>query len=227
MPNRWVSTAALALLITHCGSEGDVGRAQVGLTVGSALQANSIARVTLTINPGMGAPLFPPIVSMLTNQDADGGLGWTGSVEGIPAGPLRIFEVDAFDAATPPNLLYSGTALSDVAAGSLTTVSMVLQQADPSYTAPTVVIDSLTASGDAVDAGESIQFAVAAHDSEPGVTLSYQWTASCGLVANATSATAMWTAPAGASDGGSCQVTITVTDSAGSSVSANLSVAVQ
>jgi plastocyanin len=102
---------------------------------------------------------------------------------------------------------------------------MVLQQT----TAPTPfhnavpVIDALVASADAVGPGKTVTLSVAAHDADPGDSLTYAWTATGGSFAGAATAASTWTAPAAE---GSYQLTVTVTDTKGGALSVSLAVTV-
>ncbi|WP_371807713.1 Ig-like domain-containing protein [Corallococcus sp. CA054B] len=83
------------------------------------------------------------------------------------------------------------------------------------------VIDSLTASSNALQPGASLALSATVHDPNPGDTLTLAWTTSGGTFSNTTSAASSWTAPAFP---GVQTLTLTVTDSQGSAVSVSLSV---
>ncbi len=228
-----VTLALVGALSTGCSSSMNsaattTGSAKAGVSLSGALQATSIARITLTIGPGAGTPSFNPIVTEMTNQDLTNSLLWTTYVQGIPAGAGRTFQVNAFDGGG--NILYSGSATADIVAGATAEVFIVCQEEKPDggFTDNLPVIDSLTASASTANVGTSVGLSVKAHSpNTPPSPLTYSWTSACGTMANATTTTPTWTAPATVPPLGACEISVTVTDNNQGSVTAYLAIVVQ
>ncbi len=228
-----VTLALVGAWSTGCSSNTNTGTAatgnvKAGVSLSGALQATSIAKITLTIGPGAGAPSFTPIVTDMTNQDLTNSLLWTSYVQGIPAGTGRSFQVSAFDSSG--NLLYGGSATSDIVAGATAEVFIVCQQESPDggFTDNLPVVDSLTASASTVDVSANVSLSVKAHSpNTPPSPLTYSWTAVCGTLVNPASTTPTWTAPATVPPEGACEISVTVTDANQGSVTAYLAIVVQ
>jgi hypothetical protein len=202
-----VSTAVLLLTASGCGKSsapGATGVARVLVSAGLSAAGN-IAKVTVTVSKGAGSD-FTPIVADLTRS----GDQWSGRLTGIPAGPGRQFDAVAYDASGAQ--VDSGSATATIDANAAAVVSITLQQPSSDISNAFPVIDSLSQSRDTVAANGTVQLYVAAHDPDPGDTLSYGWTATCGAFDSGSTTNPTWTAP---SVLGSCQITITVADNHG------------
>jgi hypothetical protein len=164
----------------------------------------------------IGGPDFAPFVEPLS----DVGTGWSALVTGIPAGPARSFDVVAYDAVGSP--LYRGSATSDIAAGAVADVTIILEGAPaPTFGNAAPIIDSFWASQVTVAPGGTVQLGVTAHDPDPGDTITYRWVASCGVLDDALAPVVTWTAPDVV---GSCDVSVTVSDASGGSVTTHVTV---
>jgi hypothetical protein len=213
-PLVWAAALSLALLLgVGCkGSPPPTGAANV--TVAGSALTSGIARVVLTIGAGDG-PAFADIVQPL----AATATGWSAFVTGIPAGPGRSFRVDALDASGTPVL--TGSAKATIVAGQAATVVIVLNPAGTiAYQNSAPLIDFLSASQSSVDPGGVVLLQTHAHDPDAGDTITYSWTATCGTFDDPHATSVTWTAPAA----GSCQLTLTVADNHGASVSMLLAV---
>ncbi|MGO9832208.1 MAG: hypothetical protein ACLPJH_18910, partial [Myxococcaceae bacterium] len=201
------------------------GNVKAGADFQSAAQVVPIAKATLTIGAGTGMPSFISIVTGMTEDTADS--NWTAYVQGVPAGNGRTFHIDAFDDATPANVLYSGDATSDIVVGATANVFMLLQEANSGggLNGQLLVIDRLTATADVVTVGTPVRLSVAAHDLA-GDNLNYQWTAPCGTFDDPSSTTPTWTAPNTVPTTGGCPVEITVDSDEQDSVTASLAIVV-
>jgi len=189
-------------------------RARVTLT-GSG--TSTVARVVLTVSPGIGS-FFRPV-----EVDLDGSSGdWTGYVSTIPAGPGRHFDVVALDAGGGPIL--RGSAVKDIAAGAVASVSIQLVGSSPPFENAVPVIEEVSISGKVVRPGATVDVRVSAHDPDPTDSVSFLWTSTCGAFDAPAHPIVAWTAPA--LDGTTCNLSITVSDERGASATATLTVAV-
>src|SRR6266542_2305629 len=95
------TAVAFAAASAACGpSTPDASHGAVSIAVSSsALVSSDVAEVIVTVKPGDG-PAFPPIVEGLSPIRGV----WITSITGIPAGPGRVTEVVANDAAHLPLL---------------------------------------------------------------------------------------------------------------------------
>jgi hypothetical protein len=170
----------------------------------------------VTITPGDG-PDFSPIVQPLSKAPT----GWSATYR-HPAGPGRQFEVVAYDASDAP--LYRGRATADIFAGAIATVVIHLSTVEPPFDNAAPVIDYLSASHTTVVPGGQVRVHVSAHDPDASDTISYRWAATCGAFDDAGATQTTWHAPTAV---GTCQLSITVTDSRSAAVSGHLVVEVR
>jgi len=189
-----------------------VGSAQAVVTLKFA--TGTVAHVSMTVSAGDG-PAFAPITVALQAN----GSSWTAFVTGIPVGRGREFQVAALDGTGAT--LVSGLATSDVAAGAVAMVSIVLYPSTQPYETTAPEIDYVAASTTDVEPLMPVTVRASAHDS---TALTYQWTSTCGGFDLAASSTATWTAPA--RGGVTCDLTITVSDGGGNTSSATFAISV-
>ena len=189
----------------HCSGEpGGTGSAQVLATcVGDC---GAVARVTLRVSRGDGLD-FQEIVTDLPAS----GSQWSGRVNGIPVGQGRLFEAVALDA--QGHQTASGSTKHDIEKNAVAPVDISLRPPSGPNSPP--VIDGISASANPVPPGGQSTVSVAAHDPDPGDVLGYQWSASCGHLANPFSAMTRWTAPDAE---GLCSLSVTVSDGRGGAV---------
>ena len=193
------------------------GVARLLVTCGTASACAPIARVTVTVTRGDG-PDFPDIVQDLVRS----GDQWTGRVNDVPAGAGRRFAVVALD--KDAKLLFQGEGRSDIEPGAAAVVSVFLNGTEPPGPVMSFpVIDSLTMSRTLVAPGRSAKVSVNAHDAGGPGPLTYWWRSSCGSFDDAGTASPTWTAP-GAE--GTCQLSISVANARGATVTASLSITV-
>jgi Sulfatase-modifying factor enzyme 1 len=150
---------------------------------------------------------------------------WQGLIGGIPSGDGRVFHAAAYDSSD--TLIYEGqTENVTITKGQKVAVLILLQQKDPpdpfNNTVP--YIDSLVASSNAVAPGDAVSLAIAAHDVDPGDTITYAWTSAEGAFDDPSSSSPTWTAPAVEGDHA---LVVTVTDLADGSRSVTLNVEVR
>ena len=236
-----------ALLVAMCaaactGEAGKppLGQARVAIAV-NAVQATEIAKMTLTISTDStsGTPLFAPMMTNLTDQSAANALVWSAYATGIPAGTRRLFTIQAFDSSS--NVLYQGSTYGDVAAGSTAAVYLVLQgPGSGGFETSLPAVSSLTASTDIVTLGTTpppapVTLTFTATEPDPGATLAYVWTDSCGSTFDAPAgplpqniATSVhWQPPATVPSSGTCNLTLSITDSNQGTVTAYIAIQVQ
>jgi hypothetical protein len=191
--------------------------ARLLVTCGTPAACAPIDRVTVTVTKGDGSD-FPDIVQDLARS----GDQWTGRVNDIPAGPGRRFAVVALD--KDGKLLFQGEGRSDIEPGAAAVVSVFLNGTEsPGPVMSFPVIDSLTMSRTMVAPGRSAKVSVTAHDAGGTGPLTYWWRSSCGSYDDASLASPTWTAP-GAE--GTCQLSISVANARGATVTASLSITV-
>jgi hypothetical protein len=251
LPRNLRSLALLTAICTAAGAagcsssssskpqaNGPAGLAKVGVTI-KALTAAQVVKLTLTVGPGTGTPSFTPIVTDLTNNDPTNKLTWTALVQSIPAGAGRTFDVKGYDAGN--NVLYSGSTIATIVAGSTANVYLVLQEQNaPGYTESLPVVDSLTSSANLVTIGTPppgpVSLYFKAHDPVAGATMTYSWSDTCGAtsftngsgpVDPAVGNTAAWTPPTSVPPAGACTLSLTITDDKQGSVTAYLAILVQ
>ncbi|MFE8599570.1 PKD domain-containing protein [Archangium violaceum] len=187
-PAALMSVAAVVFFASACTADDQAGSAQFVATIGQELSAADIASMRVTVT---GTGMDPMVVSLSYARGQ-----WQALMGGISAGANRTFLAEAFDGGGV--LRYRGQASSiSVATGETAAVYVLLQQVDApvpfSNTAP--VIDWLTASRNEVEPGASVALAAAAHDANPGNTLTYSWYASGGRLSSSSIPTPTWTAP--------------------------------
>jgi len=213
--------AALSGIVVGCSPPPLAGSAHVGVRF-NAVSARSVTRVTLTV----GNPPSAGITTDLANQDLVNNLTWTGFVGPIPADTGRPFHVEAVDGMG--SVLYSGDTTTDIVAGKTAMVFLVLQPKNPDagFNSYLPVIDSLTASANAVSPGDPVHLSVAAHSpNTPPDPLTYAWAASCGSLTKEASTSPTWTAPAIVPPQPSpCEITVTVSDQHDGRVAASLDI---
>ncbi|MBU0505709.1 PKD domain-containing protein [bacterium] len=134
----------------------------------------------------------------------------------IPAGSDRLFEVTAYEQATP---IFEGAATIDVLADQTTTVSIVLYEigAMPESVGDAEIeatfnyqprIDYATATTNSPQVSETVNLSVIASDPDDD-PLSYAWSTDGGTFSTTNQATTVWTAPGTT---GTYHITITVAD---------------
>ena len=139
---------------------------------------------------------------------------WGGLLGNLPAGSHRTFLAQAFDASgtllfrAPPPASPSPRTRPPWSPSPSSKLN-----APPPFLNEAPVIDSLVAASTSVPAGGTLSLAAAAHDSNPGDTLSYAWSSTAGSFSPASAASTSWTAPAST---GIQTLTLTVTDSGAS-----------
>ncbi|WP_263452039.1 PKD domain-containing protein [Hyalangium gracile] len=215
--------AALAMVVlAGCGGNGNnapqPGRAEIKVMLPRELAAEGVARVHVAVR-GPGIPT--PIGTELTLQ----GGTWQGTLADIPAGLDRVFEAQAFDAAS--TLLYQGQAgPTTVAAGSTVNILILLQQVNPppQYNNVAPTIDSVVVSSNQVSPGGTITLTATAHDDNPEDTITYAWTSSAGSFSASTAAVTNWVAP---TTEGVQVLRLEVTDSKGTSATLTVDISVQ
>jgi hypothetical protein len=202
-----------------CGRSGAAvdgsARIHAGLT-----GAAPIARMTVTISPGDG-PGFSPFTADLERSTASLG-EWTAYVTGVPAGTGRLFTVSAY--AQDGTVSFSGSGKCDIAPGASALVEIQLGE-PPSQPLSNglPVIDYIGASSTIVPPGGVVSLHASGHDPDSTDTVAYRWAALCGTLEGASTRSALWTAPNSA---GSCQLSITLSDGRGGSVTAFLDMAI-
>jgi len=214
--------AALAIAVTvGSGCSGLLSPAPAAsggarVAVAARSLSSAVASVQLTISAGSaGGSAFSSIVETMT-LGTDG--AWTTYVTGIPVGPGRLFAITALDSSG--NTLYTGSGTADITAGAVATVVITLNQTSgTSYSTSAPVIQYISASATLVPPGGTVLLGASASDADPTATLTYQWAAVCGTFNSATSSSVTWTAPSTAEN---CQISVTVTNNGGSSVTAYL-----
>ncbi|NRD55429.1 DUF1566 domain-containing protein [Corallococcus sp. AB018] len=206
--------AGLLLLALMACSTQPVGSVQLASSVQQALSSSDVTRVKVTVS---SSDMSSRVVELVKSSGS-----WGGLVGNIPAGPDRSVLAEAFD--TSGTLLFQGQASGvSITANQTTAVFVSLQEipAPVPYDNEAPVIDSLTASSNALQPGASLTLSATAHDPNPGDTLTLVWTSSGGTFSAPAATTSTWTAPASL---GVQTLTLTMTDSQGSAVSVSLTV---
>ncbi len=239
-----LAAALTATLGTGCSSRPKntaVGAAKVGATI-NAQTATNIVKMTLTVgvDATSGAPSFPNIVTDLTNNDPSNKLTWSGYVQSIPAGTLRLFSIQAFDATN--KVIYSGSVHADVTVGNTAIVNMMLQGPNDGGLANSLPkITALTSSANIVTIGTTpppgpVTLTFRATDPDPAATMTFQWASTCpgtsfdagtGNVNAASDNVVHWTAPTSVPAGGACTLSLKVIDEKNGSVTAYLAIQIQ
>jgi hypothetical protein len=220
-PRAVLLTAALAAALAGAGcapaARANAGAGSVRISVALA-SASSVARVTIRISAGDGPAFAPPLEGELQG----GGGSWSARVDGVPAGPGRLFEVAAW--AADGSLVESGSALGDVVPGATAEVRVSLGgPPPPPWENAAPVVDYLGASRTRVPPGGAVSLRVSAHDPDPGDAVAYRWDASCGAIEAPADPVTTWTAPAAPA---TCRLSVTVSDGRGAAVIAQLTVGV-
>lgn len=193
------------------------GSAQV---LGSLQQAAAAGRVT-EVRLTLSAEDMPSRVVPLVNEDGQ----WGGIIGQIPAGPNRTFSAVALDASG--TRLFEGEATGiTILADQTVVVVLTLQELNPPppFGNSVPAITSLIASPSTVAPGGSVSLVATAEDEDAGDTLTYEWTAPSGSFGSPGSLSTTWTAP---SSTGPVPLTLTVTDSQGSSAAVSLTITVR
>ena len=188
--------ALLLALFSGCTPSSGTGSARFSVSVPQAL-ASTVSRVTVVASASDFAP-------MSLDLTLSGGV-WGGTLGNIPAGNLRSFRAQAFDASN--TLLFEGSVSNvTITADETSLVAILLQEVNPPppFQNEAPVIDSLVAS---------------AHDPNTGDTLTYAWSSTGGSFSSTSAASTSWTAP---TTTGVQTLTITVTDPGGLSSSASV-----
>jgi hypothetical protein len=223
IPTRLMLVLGLALL-AGCSpapsSSAHAGVARLAVSARQALSSNSygISRVTVTSS---AADMSPMSVELTLSDDV-----WGGIIGDIPAGSGRTFQAQAFD--SWGTLRFEGTA-SGITIGveQSSLVAITLQDANrpPPFSNEAPIIDSLAASSGTVLADGTVSLTATAHDPNEGDDYWYSWSASGGYFSSGSyNSAATWQAP---SSSGSYTLTLTVTDTQGTSSSIALEVFVR
>jgi len=169
------------------------------------LSVEDVTRVEVTLDAFDIEPNSIPLVK-------DGNL-WIGSMESIRAGTGRRFHAEAFDSSDEK--IYEGEVSGIIIVeGETVQVNILAQQVNrpPPLENEAPIIDSLVVSNPETDPNGVITLKAAAHDPNPGDTLTYEWTATDGTFSDPSSLNNTWTAPTTA---GRVTLTLTVTDQLG------------
>ena len=188
---------------------------QLAVHVPEALPGD-VSRVTVTVSA-------PDMASRSTDLTFANG-AWGGVIDNLPAGSHRTFLVQAFNASS--TLRYEGRAEDvTVTVGTTGLVSLTLQEvsAPPPVSNEAPLIDSVVASSITVLPGHGLSLMASAHDPNADDTVSFAWTAPSGSFSAPTQANTTWTAP---DSTGAVDLTLTVSDSRGASVTQSLTVEV-
>jgi hypothetical protein len=214
---RWL-VAFLSLVAASCGAER---HPSLGSIHGSVTVAPSeVARVALTVSgPGLPAPVT---VDLAPTPGTVG--SWQGGLDGLAPGDGYAVSAGAYDVAG--TLLYQGAAAPvAVGAGTTTLVAIVAQQVTPppvwGNTPPR--IDSVVASNTSPAPNEAVALSVAAHDPDPGATLTYSWFASGGAILDPFAPAVTWIAPGP----GPQTLTVVVSDDKGASADFSFALVVE
>ncbi|HYH97926.1 kelch repeat-containing protein [Hyalangium sp.] len=209
----------LALLVgcsPSPSSSTPTGSARFAVSSRQALTSD-ISRVTVTTSAA-------DISSISVDLSLSNGV-WGGIIGDIPAGPERTFQAQAFD--YWGSVRFEGT-VSGVTIepdqSSLVAITLQELNAPPPFSNEAPIIDALVVSSSSVSAGGTISLEATAHDPNASDSLWYSWSSTDGYFSSDFGSTATWTAPYSA---GAHTLTLTVTDSAGTSSSISLDVAVQ
>lgn len=213
-----------ALLMAGCSStsappqeSGPEGSARFVVAMQQALGAEDVVRVEVTLDAFDITPNTIPL-------EASGQV-WSGTMSSIRAGVDRRFHAEAFDAAG--NKIYDGEVDGvTIEDGQTVQVNILAQQvnAPPPFENEAPVIDSIVVSRPSIEPGSSITLQAAAHDPNPGDTLTYAWTATDGTFSDASSLDSSWTAPA---TNGNVTLTFTATDQIGTSAAISFVIQVE
>jgi hypothetical protein len=205
----------LLLALAGCASpEPTAGSVHLSVSLPSALASGDVTHVTVTLS-APDLPLRSQNLALVNGR-------WTGTFGDIPPGPERTFSAQAFDADGFP--LFQGQLSSvTITAGQKATALLVLQEVGgpPPLHNSVPEVRALVASQSLVRPGASLSLEVRAHDSDPGDSLSYSWTAPSGSFSTPSRASTSWTAP---QSPGTVSLTLTVTDSRGAQASLSLPV---
>ena len=215
----WTGAVLCCLLVSAASCESptqDSGGVRIQAAT-KALRYSDIATVTATLTgPGIAHPYTVPL--------GPRGANWQANVVGLAAGTGRMISVVARDHSGTG--IFSGQAANvTISPGQTATVSIVLFEMSPAppyaNTAPT--IDVLELSVVQIAPGGTVAVHARAHDPDAGDVLTYAWMASCGILADASAAQTVWTAP---QLSGHCDVTVTVSDGHGARVHADATLTV-
>lgn len=203
---RWAVPASILALLAACSADVPSGPNEGAVAVtASALSAADVTRVVITVTaPDINKPVVGELVKV--------GGKWQGVIGKIPAGTGRRFHGDAYDASNA--VIYTGNLDNvTITKNNTAAVSVLLQQAAAPvpFQNAAPVIDGMVASTIAPGVGDSVALTLAAHDVDPGDTLTYEWTTTGGTITpNGVGTDATWVAPAAVGD---YEITARVTDS--------------
>lgn len=205
-------------LIVGCSSQpsadqkGESGNLKV---VAMGLSAADVGTVTVTIAPASGSA-----TTYNLTKNADG--TWSGLASGLPVGTGYTLAIAASD--STGTVIYQGSATSiAITSGQTTSATITAQQkvAPSQFGNAPPVVDSIVVSSTKVAPGDVVGLVATAHDPN-GDALTYLWTATGGTFSGASSNVTTWTAPAA----GTYSLMLTVTDTSGATVQAQVNVVV-
>ncbi len=211
--------ALVVFLTSGCGgpasdaSDRPTGSASVVI---SALGAGDVTSATVSIT---ATDISVPITATLGSSN-----GWQATIGDIPAGTGRTFTLSATDSSG--NELYHGETDNVTITTNQTQSVVIVAQQDSraaGFTDAVPIIDLAQASANTVAPGAVVNLNVAAHDPDPGDTLTFKWTASAGVFASPSAPSTNWTAPTAL---GTYPITISVTDSKQETTTATLQLTV-
>jgi hypothetical protein len=209
LTHRALAAVALVLATAACSSRREeLGNANVTVTIAGSTAA--VARVSAEI--GLGGWL-----AYRNSQDLaqSGAAQWKGLVTGIPAGAELTLHVIARDARGTAT--YSKDVALTIPPQGTVNVFVTLGGEDGTLPIIDLVIVQPTA-----HVGETIPVHASAHD-PLGYPLSYGWSSTCGVFADPTILSPLWTAPP---DPGTCSLTLSADDGHGHVASATVPVVV-
>jgi hypothetical protein len=218
---------------TGCGTPSSPHGGTAEVTV-NAQTVKDVVSVRLTVQSTIAHSTTLRLALMAQDQQ------YASVIHNLPVANDYAFIAEALDKGK--NVFARGMATNvDVASGVTAKVIIYLNELDA--TAPFVnsspLIDGVTLSRGSIQQGGDVALAATAHDPDPGqtATLSFSWVpaAACGTMStaetqpgtdasNPSQSRATWTAPMA---GGSCQITLTVTDTLGLADSVSFTITVE
>ena len=214
-PRPCLALVLLLACLASCGptppsSPSSTGAMRLAVSVPTAVPGD-VSRVTVTVSAADMASLS------LNLTLVDG--AWGGVLGELPAGEGRLFQAEAFTAASV--VRYQGRVEGvTVTAGATGLVTLTLQElAVPPFTNAAPLLDGLATSATTVLPGGTVSLTATAHDPNAGDPLSYAWTAPAGSFSAPAQASTVWTAP---TTPGAVTLSLRVSDSRGAALTATL-----